>query len=177
MKNYTITKEQLRKITDPQVKEWFPDAFDNFKKGDWIYSKDAKYLVCIVDKKNAIAYGFTDCRSWRKGNGDVNGWDFNHEKSKCRLATKEEVTEALTKEAIKRGLVKGVEVTKINPRNIGNNQNQKPFEIVTDNYWLTRSGFYNDNICLMDLKGNWAEVVQTITKAEAEKILNKKIVG
>jgi hypothetical protein len=56
MSDFTITKEQLRSLTDPKVKEMFPDAFENFDalKRAAIKMGYKKGLYCIFGKDKHI---------------------------------------------------------------------------------------------------------------------------
>jgi hypothetical protein len=56
MSDFTITKEQLRSLTDPKVKEMFPDAFENFDalKRAAIKMGYKKGLYCVFGKDKHI---------------------------------------------------------------------------------------------------------------------------
>ena len=89
--------------------------------------------------------------------------------SNLKPATDQEVEEALIKEAKRRGLEHGnfeclFMVT--NPYTDG--EPQYDFDPFFNRLWIYR------NVCFDN--GKWAEVIETITKEEAEKELGKKIV-
>jgi hypothetical protein len=90
---YEITKEQLRSLTDPKVKEMFPDAFEEeMQQGKW-YKRDNELLVW---NNGGITYGFNN-------SGDYSILMHYTVSVDSILATEEEVFEALKNEAIKRG--------------------------------------------------------------------------
>ena len=98
---YEITKEQLRSITDPKVKEMFPEAFKvELEVGKW-YKSNLGNLVFNNGKFGSDeTYGF--------GYGDKSYLDkmsFNI-KITWQPATNQEVSDALINEAKKRGYEK-----------------------------------------------------------------------
>ena len=64
MENYQITRDQIRKLTDPQVKEWFPEAFEvKLEIGKWYKNPkkgEALFFVTKINKDEGtyFAYGF-----------------------------------------------------------------------------------------------------------------------
>jgi hypothetical protein len=97
MKNYTITKQQLRSINDPKVKEMFPDAFiEEFEVGS-VYKNDSMIIKVtrIVDDK-LYGYGFIN----EKFFDDNEGYWYSRN---LKPATEEEFGKLLIKEAKKRG--------------------------------------------------------------------------
>jgi hypothetical protein len=111
MSDFTITKEQLRSLTDPKVKEMFPDAFDNILEvGKWYkntkkyYEQSIAYVVDLYgDNKQFAGYGLDNESDWvydvAKNAFGSNNW---------QPATQEEVFEALKRAAIKMGYKKGL---------------------------------------------------------------------
>lgn len=165
MENYQITRDQIRKLTDPQVREWFPEAFKNeLEIGKWYKHEDSGCLAFVekIIGRDFIGYGFTSSgkfvesqENWTIG---FRGWE---------EATEEEVFEALKNEAVKRGFVEGV---CFKSALSGNNYKFKNiFTESTDMIWSKNGGVIFDN-------GKWATIIETITKEEAEKLLNKKII-
>ena len=141
----------------------FPKLFQKvaFEVGKW-YIKDVGVKSLFVwSGNNNLNYGFFG-GEW----GEC--WSMNFPKV-WRPATDKEVEEALIKEAKRRGLEHGnfeclFMVT--NPYTDGEPQYDfDPF--------FNRLGIYR-NVCFDN--GKWAEVIETITKEEAEKELGKKIV-
>jgi len=149
-----ITKEQEERILllDPNF----------FKKelevGKWY--KHTKYNNTICFKISNIGYGTWEGK-WSKEVivVDTSNWT---------LATNQEVENALIIEAKKRGYTKGNFIS-FTSGEIANGNN---YEIVYDN---NNNEFWNKNGCVFR-KGKWAEILETITKAEAEKLLNKIII-
>jgi hypothetical protein len=105
MSDFTITREQLRSLTDPKVKEMFPDAFKNIlKERKWYKSEFGTIGFC----ENLINGGpdFTGyCVSSDGSFNKVGRFIFN---VNCIPATKEEVFDALKRAAIKMGYKKGL---------------------------------------------------------------------
>ena len=106
MSNFIITREQLRSLTDPKVKEMFPDAFENvLEVGKWYKSEICTIAFC----ENLIDGGpyFTGYRV--SGDGSFNKTTCRFEFYKnCLPATQQEVFEALKRAAIKTGYKKGL---------------------------------------------------------------------
>ena len=170
---YEITKEQLQELAkgNAKVERWFPEAFETkFEVGKWYKNKDDNHLYCVVAQTDSQynpfqAYGFNSDGSWSKTN------------SRCltnfRPATESEVFEALKKEAVKRGFVKGAKITNV-------------INEYTENIY---SGTYKNgsNSILVDTcdygnftifkDGKWAEIIKekTLSKSEAEAKLNELI--
>ena len=161
---YSLTKDQLRQLTDPKVKEWFPEVFYLSKDfTGWAKTNsrgNKKYLVFF--KGGILQYGFDGNGTW---------FDYGEYKAKVSedlfKATKKEVFNALKIEAVKRGFVEGVCF-----KSPASGDNYKftniYFTEATDMAWSKNGGVIFDN-------GKWA-TIQTITKSEAEKLLNKKII-
>jgi hypothetical protein len=105
MSDFTITREQLRSLTDPKVKKMFPDAFRNvlevkkWYKGDlWpaIFCENTKYTG-----NEFTGYGVKIDDSFYKYLSLFSHYDL-------QPATQEEVFEALKRAAIKMGYKKGL---------------------------------------------------------------------
>jgi hypothetical protein len=173
---YSLTKDQLRQLTDPKVKEWFPEVFYLSKDfTGWVktnYRGNEKYLVFF--KEGILQYGF-----------DGNGTWFDYGEYKAKVsgdlfeATNEEVFEALKIEAVRRGFVKGVHITPM----FLNGKDYYPDENIISrplNFKLKGNIFEVDggiNGYRIFVNGKWANVISIITKLEAEKLLNKKIIN
>lgn len=152
---YTLTKEQLKSLTDPQVKEWFPEVFKTvLEVGKWYVCKGFGYIINWQGSFHN-SYGFTKGGDWYG-----NGWVENSKG--LREATEAEVFEALKNEAVKRGFVEGVYY-----KSLSNGEIVK----CLGDYQLC---YDHERICFKD--GVWAEIIPTKTKEEAEKELNCKIV-
>lgn len=161
---YSLTKDQLRQLTDPKVKEWFPEVFSLPKDfTGWVKTNsrgNKKYLVFF--KGGILQYGFDGNCTW---------FDYGEYKAKVSKdlfkATNEEVFEAFKIEAVRRGFVKGV----LCQWKCGGFIKVKELSFEYGKLWCNE-----DNI-IMDENGNWATVISTITKSEAEKLLGVKIIS
>lgn len=171
MKKFEITQEQIKQLHHnafhennqlviADLKNWFPEAFEkHLEIGKWY--KGENTFINIVNLKSNRAYGFNIFKEWEN---ECDGWYFNN----LTLATSKEVNEALVQEAKKRGFIK--DDLAIHP--FLNSQNQ---------YFYFANGFklwfsdFSGQKTLIFKDGLWA-TIETITKEEAEKLLNKKIV-
>lgn len=156
-------------MTDPKLKEWFPEVFEvKLGVGKWYKNGDAGYQksICRVvelhcDNINFAGYGF-DC------DGD---WTASHNtkhfgSNNWIEATEEEVFEVLKNEAFKQGfgekclfIFNGIQASAL----CGN------IFTFNGNKLFLQKGLVFSN-------GVWAEIIKTCTRAEAEKLLNKKII-
>lgn len=171
---YEITKEQLNNIVltedvriVAQVKEWFPEAFKPvLEVGKWHKTKFVLINITNIDEKGKVyGYGWDLCSGiWYGSDNDDWGVDNAIE------ATESEVFEALKNEAVRRGYKNG------NHYCLNSCITEKK---VKDNYFFDYGNlWYGTNIsanCVFK-KGKWAEIIPTISKEEAEKLLNKKII-
>lgn len=165
-KTFSLTADQLRSITDPQVKQWFPEVFETvLEVGKWyVMPGHEKFIGCIteVKKDRFLYFGFNTGGRWAYK-------DYYEIKETLTEATEAEVFEALKNEAIKRGY-------KAEDYVLGLDAGGKVEKV-------SKCGFYFDlkiGLNLGNVKifnnGIWAEIIPTKTKAEAEKELNCKIV-
>ena len=169
--SFSIKKDQLRQLTDPKIKEWFPEVFKvELEVGKWYKNLDEGYekSICYAmelhgDNHQFSGYGFDYELKWFYGK------DTDHCGSENWVeATNEEVFNALKIEAVRRGFVDGVYF-------------KSP--VSGDNYKFTNIYFteatdmaWSENEGVIFKKGNWATIIPTITKSEAEKLLNCKII-
>lgn len=160
---FSITKEQLRQLTDPKIKEWFPEVFNLSKDfTGWVKAKGELNKKWITFFENGFQkYGIDSDGNWFAQNikVSIHGDEFE--------ATEQEVFEALKNEAVKRGFVEGALC------NWGSDCGVievKDLRFEAGKLWCDK------NWIIMDEKGTWATIIQTITKSEAEKLLNKKII-
>lgn len=164
-----ISREQVLEMSSwgnkadlEKVKQWFPEAFETkLEFGKWYKNKfDSLFCIEKIQANYVVGYGF------------ING--YWHNKAGFDLivteATPKEVKTALINEARKRGYKKGVFCEFGTAKDIR--------EIKNDNYRYhenLRSLLIGNDVIFED--GKWSPIVlETITKSEAEKILNKKIV-
>lgn len=164
-----ITKEQKERILalDPN--------FFNLELGKWYVGNFGIdnilfFFESLNESGNIKGYGFNR-RGWQD-----NRWSCCHygklsEVSDWILATPKEVEDRLEKEARSRystgDLVRDLSRSK-DEKNLNMESAVMQHYIASDDMYF--------NALLMYCKGKWAEKIETITKKEAEKILNKKII-
>jgi len=172
---YEITKEQIETLVDVsknaeiRLKEWFPEAFKTvLEVGKWYKTKFVFINITNIDAKGKVyGYGWDLCSEiWHGSDNDDWGVDNAIE------ATESEVFEALKKEAINRGYKNGNFKCLLMPdftHKVMNN-----FHFQDNMLFHGESNVHKNNVIFKD--GQWAEIIETITKKEAEKLLNKKII-
>jgi len=165
--NYTITKDTIEKY---QMKDEFPDVFENklpiyFTGWAKYDKKDNEKWTCYFKYGN-FQYGINSHGDWFTNKKN----EFKINPKKDREATEQEVFESLKNEAVKRGFNSDIPIH-IKSRN-AYSYLAKP----------SNSDLFFKNNCLylweikIFNKGIWAEIIQTLTKKEAEEKLNCKIV-
>lgn len=163
-KTFSITSGQLMQLengfTLPKLKEWFPEVFEvKLEVGKW-YKSDMGGLWYVekITKNGQISFGINYEGRWIDSGERQSTGLFE--------AIEQEVFEALKNEAEKRGFGEKClfyfEGFKFNAL-YGNNFT---FE---DGKLYLQEGIVFSN-------GKWAEIIPTCTRAEAEKLLNKKII-
>ena len=165
----------IRENKDKTLKEVFPELFKvELIVGEWYcYELNEQDNILFnfqgvySQKNNSGAYGFTVSRQWFENLG-VSKEDV------YRKATPEEVEDALIKEAEKRGFKEEVYVKYPWFKDSEVDKIYKPFYIKGNTY-LDGDSFYYNNVKVFK-SGIWADIIPTITKSEAEKRLNCKIV-
>jgi hypothetical protein len=161
---FTLTKSEIIKNKDKTLKEMFKGVFEVEKFTGWAKTKlegNEKWLVYF--ENNIMKYGFdANGKYYIHANGlETFDIEFDYQ------ATKEEVKTALVNECKKRGYKEGDDV--------GNFNGHEEELILSNNYEFLNGLFFMGGTCIFE-KGNWATIIETITKEEAEKQLNKKIV-
>lgn len=157
------------------IEKQYPEFKTQLEVGKW-YTHDNGFLFCFTggfDKdKDPFGYGLSTYGNWYDlDETEDGGWNGKE----LRPATKEEVEEALINEAKKRGFKEGVRI-KVhadeldNPENTGRSLNIDGNHITYDGESLVF------DCAVIFHNGKWAEIIETITKEEAEKQLGKKIV-
>jgi hypothetical protein len=108
MSDFTITKEQLRSLTDPKVKEMFPDAFENIlEEGNWYKSGYGGAIAfCKKIEHGAKEDTFFGHSVWIDDSFE-DTMEFRTYMD-WQPATQEEVFDALKRAAIKMGYKKGL---------------------------------------------------------------------
>ncbi len=151
------------------------DNYPEFKKSKYkpnhwyVNDSDEKWIMSVNEKGDS--YGLDSSGIWH--NGHIEGHSLFLDDGD-RLATEEEVKEALIKEAKKRGFKEGTEIIDCDG-DIG---------FFTGSFNYERDvhssiyGLWMDNeLHLFNKEGKWAEaIIPTLTKEEAEKKLNVKII-
>lgn len=161
---FSITKEQLRQLTDPKVKEWFPEVFKvKLEVGKWYKSKIGLFCITKIENNIANAYGFQNGIWKNKGRFTLDVAENDVE------ATKKEVFEALKNESVKRGFVEEAYFEGLDYRECTLEGTSFLFE---NNILYASSVFKH----IIFKNGIWATIIPPITKSKAEKILNRKII-
>lgn len=162
-----VSKKLLLENPDKTIRKVFPELFKiKLEVGKWYIHKSGGFW-CIdseLDKNGkAFVYGFS-C-------------DFTYFYRKLcntiyleKETTLKEVETALIKESERRGLISDKPLHYILPYGIGYSRCsiKEEFVFKDNKLYLGNFDIFNN--------GKWAEIIEIITKEEAEKILNKKIV-
>lgn len=169
---YVITKEQIlslnkmrsERLRNDALLSWFPDVFKEDKVelevGRWY--KSGKSLFNHQEGKNSYGFRFG---KWQQNNWSTNAEYFDETITE---ATQEEVTQALTKEAVNRYKVGDFLLSLLTG---------KVWKVNGNNCYIDNNGFFIFDSIGVFKDGKWAEIIQTITKEDAEKELGKKILN
>ena len=168
-------KDFIKQAHEAACSQWKKNIEDEFPKlfkqdalvaGKWYKSVNGSLFNYngVKDSDNdACGYGIGCSGSWHEV--DQNGWG-----SPYTLATEKEVGNALIKEAKKKGFKEGVKFIDVVDGEL---------EVVDGNVYQ-----YFPNIDSLTLNsdriyknGKWAEIIETITKEQAEKELGKTIIN
>lgn len=182
MKKYEITKEQILQLSkmncviEEHIKEWFPEAFKTvLEVGKWYkynahglsffyVTKISFFYVTKIEGKKVFAYGFNYKGVWRY---DSEWFEIdNYIPEILEIATESEVFEALKNEAVRRGFV----------GNYFESVELKDITYCCNSYFTFNHGILYSNGSSIFCRGKWAEILETISKQDAEKLLNKKII-
>lgn len=165
---FFISREQLHSIESGNTKPsyLFPEAFE-IELNKWYKWIGINPTIGFVIRKSK----HTDCYVFGynvKGMCQEKGntYDSLH-KSNLTEATPEEVKEALTKEAVKRGFVDGIYFKDVHTKS--------EFKLSKLHYADDSNDLRGYEGCVF-YGGQWAEIILTITKAEAEQKYNCKII-
>jgi len=174
---YEITKEQLQELAkgNAKVERWFPEAFETkFEIGKWYKvdgnkcGQEGRQLLANYSGKSIGNYGFDFLGRWgidlALNNEDLGAFTFE--------ATESEVFEALKKEAVKRGYIKGAKV-RFQPCNQIRELECDDFRLGS----LTPEIYLCNGIDVIFSNGEWQEIIKerTLSKSEAEAKLNELI--
>ena len=178
-------KEFIKKAHSAACSDWktniekeFPKLFkgDALVVGKW-YNGYENYLIYITNIRQEFSYkkisyyGLSWEQKWKCdyiANIDI--------ENSLKPATDKEVEEALIKEAKRRGFKKGVRVDKVNLSDDYNPNNELKEDTINTNELLSHGYLWVSSILIYD-NGKWAEIVDTITKEQAEKELGKTILN
>lgn len=172
-----ITKEQIKAVEEgtTSMRELFPEVFKTkLEVGKWYKNfRDTNQIIFVLDFKHVQSirgYGFDTNGKWTKDD-KLFSWGLPSN-GDYKEATHEEIRTALINEAKKRGFEEG-SFAKWAMCNANNKTGLsfKELRLFSDINMLTDQRGH----CVF-LDGTWAEIIETITKEEAEKLLNKKII-
>jgi len=193
MKKFKITKLQLtqllknneegnEQLVSADLRAWFPDAFKKeLEVGKWYKgSIDFESLIFITeiekvgkeDRNRIYYYGWLHNEYFREKDYIANK---DHENSLIE-ATLQEIESALICEANKRGFEDKISFNELEDSENGS--------IFTEGARVGSCFYFENNKlyttgwgkwCVFK-DGQWAQIIETITIQEAEKLLNKKIV-
>jgi len=152
------------------IKKEFPQLFESgLEVGKWYKYNNTDTLVYLEDLVKNKGYGFYN----GKFESSHEKWAFYLDKE-WKPATEQEVFEALTNEAVKRGFKEGVTI-----------KNHQGTFILNELDLVMSDGKYNDGIWTLQgkglwlfMNGTWSEIIdqpKEITISEIEKILGYKI--
>jgi len=164
-----ITKDQVRELKDLAVDggeiselltKWYPDFSDEYMNNKWYTLPGTEMVIYVTDWKNKIAYGSNKVGKWYD-----EGAHFGF--TGLVLASSNTVASMLIKQSSYRGYAKGnFECLSYRDVYLGCGLTQV-YSDIDNELWLT-SGMVFSN-------GRWAERINTISRSEAEKLFNIKI--
>lgn len=172
MKKYELTQEQVEELSKTNhgkrnLKKWLPEAFETkLEVGKWYISEH--YLVYYLGNykcnciKLSVGKWFDNIHHSSSGN-----------LKSYRLATEEEVREALINEAIKRGFKN---VGELSLKIVSGEMFKKGSFVTTNNnfrYLSVENMLYLDGVEIF-YKGKWAEIVieDIPTQEEIDRVIN-----
>ncbi len=180
-----LTKKQQQFIKDAttnsdvcsqwrtNIKETFPKLFKETELlvGKWYRSGGNLFnVMSITNETWCKCFGF-----------DMDGWLFDSNRCinnsfNTTPATDKEVSEALIKEAKKRGFKEGVTGVRLDNYLYGDGNNKLKGDFGYSNGSL-HMDTTNDYFFGIFKEGKWATIIETITKEQSEKELGKTIKG
>lgn len=177
MKKFKITKEQViqlaknnqenkEQLVDDDLRNWFPEAFKTKFTG-WakdIHEFNKEWIAYY--ENDILRYGINASGEWFEAKSISN----YKECDSNRLATEQEVKTALINEANKKYPL-GTNINCL----VNKNNIRIVCEFSQVDYYFDENDMYLAGACIFE-KGKWATITETITKEEAEKLLNKKII-
>jgi hypothetical protein len=181
MKLTTQQLTQLKEVANTQtidlLNQWYPEKFQVEKKVHTFYYAKEKfgneYLFAFYSIDSNKVYGFNrgEWRDYDKGTIWI--WpDLNNGET---LATEEQILKFMIPEAKKRGYKNGNYKCIGTPKHTEKVKEELFFWCkIGNSLWQGERQPRPSNLIFE--KGKWAEITQTYTKEEAEKILNAKII-
>ena len=156
------------------IEKEFPKLFKQaLEVGKWYKVKrpedSIEALICFSNEPTLYGFGYT--KEWTTC---FNAKPILYGYRVCTPATDKEVEEALIKEAKKRGFKKG-DVIKGEFHKSFNGLMIDDYDMDSPSYIPNSNMFALGNKVLFK-KGKWETIIETITKAEAEKELGKTII-
>ena len=172
MKKYELTQEQINQLAEKKhakelLKEFIPEAFENkLEVGKWYISE--RYLVYYLGNYKCNCIELSDGEWYDNIHHSLSG----HLKS-YRLATEEEVKEALINEAIKRGFKN---VGELSLKIVSGEMFKKgSFGTANNNfiYISVENRLYLDGVEIF-YNGKWAEIIKEYipTQEEIDRVIN-----
>ena len=171
MKKYELTHEQLTYLhsvdaVKEQIEDWFPELKKpSLEVGKWYKGESGVLAYCNKINKSSknsffgYGFGFSNLK-WC--NEDDYHWGYQ----KWTLATPQEVVEALTKEAVKRGFKKGVKFNRVNSVT---NKCDNVIDIIKDE--LRWNGFGLITSCdYIFYNGVWATIIENTLPSDIEQL-------
>lgn len=192
-KTYSITESQIKELSETwgndnstrlrsgltqKLKELFPDVLKTeLEYGKWIVDDCApNWIMFFVSPTER--YGIADKGNWHEDKDNDNISHCLNMKGN-RYATEQEVTEALTKEAVKRGFKEGVWFYGL----YGNGKRYNNLNKINNNH--SNFFMFDGNLCIGDkddyfrifVNGIWSEIinVKEMNQSQIEKELGYKI--
>ena len=171
MKKYELTQEQINQLAEIKyvkelLQEFLPEAFENkLEVGKWyrLRNKAFNWLMCYTENRYGC-YGFNSENLY---SNEYVMYDYND----WKLATEEEVREAIINEAIKRGF-----------KNIGDLKIKNTYGDIRNGYRTINNDFYYDYISntlnldgvIIFKDGIWAEIIEQSepTQEEIDRVIN-----
>lgn len=182
MKNYTITEEQIKKlstqdqIVEEYLNEWFPEVFNpKLEICKWYISNDLYthiFYVTKIEEDKYYYYGFNSGGQWVKN--DYYSFNDSGLKNGFKLATKQEIQEALVKEA-KRRNYEGRYIS-ILKGSYKRTKSDKIFEIIDYDYRNFNNELLVDNAnqsYTIFKDGVWAEILKEEVTLNFQQIADK----
>ena len=179
MDEFKITKEQILELaksswSEPPLKRWFPEAFETkFEVGKWYKNNDTESIICCDSYYLCLTEGLI-CKGYGVAMGG--GWVTDWKIADCVPATNSEVEAALINEAKKRGFKEWVCINRKFNKGLGIAIIDKKHYPNDFEYFFSLSGNYLEYLGFVVYSGGqWAALIPTMTKQEAEEKLGVKI--